>query len=133
MIIKEHSVSSTDWDNYRYFAGPALQCTNTYPVGYTKGFYDGLKAEGEAEILSLVRCAWASSQKYGVLTWSGDIHSSFRAMREQLQAGLNMSVAGIPWWTSDIGGFLGGNIADERFREGTHYEIYEAVARGCVL
>lgn len=106
-----------DFDNYRYYAGPALQCTNTYPVGYAKGFYDGLKAEGETEILSLVRCAWAGSQKYGVLTWSGDIHSSFRAMREQLQAGLNMGVAGIPWWTSDIGGFLGGNIQDEGFRE----------------
>lgn len=106
-----------DFDNYRYYAGPALQCTNIYPLMYAKGFYDGLKSEGETEILSLVRCAWAGSQKYGVLTWSGDIHSSFRAMREQLQAGLNMSVAGIPWWTSDIGGFLGGDISDEKFRE----------------
>ena len=106
-----------DWDNYRYYAGPGLQCTNTYPVGYAKGFYDGLKAEGEENVMSLVRCAWAGSQKYGVLTWSGDVHSSWRSMREQLQAGLNMSVAGIPWWTSDIGGFLGGDIRDEAFRE----------------
>lgn len=106
-----------DFDNYRYYAGPALQCTNTYPVGYAKGFYDGLKAEGEKDVMSLVRCAWAGSQKYGVLTWSGDIHSSFRAMREQLQAGLNMCVAGIPWWTSDIGGFVGGNIKDPYFKE----------------
>lgn len=106
-----------DFDNYRYYAGTALQCTNIYPLMYAKGFYDGLKSEGEEDVLSLVRCAWAGSQKYGVLTWSGDIHSSFRAMREQLQAGLNMSVAGIPWWTSDIGGFLGGDISDESFRE----------------
>ena len=106
-----------DFDNYRYYAGTALQCTNIYPLMYAKGFYDGLKEAGEKDILSLVRCAWAGSQKYGVLTWSGDIHSSFRAMREQLQAGLSMSVAGIPWWTSDIGGFLGGNIQDEGFRE----------------
>lgn len=106
-----------DFDNYRYWAGPALQCTNTYPVGYAKGFYDGLKAQGEKDILSLVRCAWAGSQKYAVLTWSGDIHSSFRAMREQLQAGLSMGMAGIPWWTSDIGGFLGGVIDDPAFRE----------------
>lgn len=106
-----------DFDNYRYYAGPALQCSNIYPVGYAKGFYEGLKTEGEKEILSLVRCAWAGSQKYGVLTWSGDIHSSFRSMREQLQAGLSMSMAGIPWWTSDIGGFLGGNIQDPGFQE----------------
>lgn len=106
-----------DFDNYRYYAGPALQCTNIYPLMYAKGFYDGLKEAGEQEVMSLVRCAWAGSQKYGVLTWSGDVHSSFRSMREQLQAGLNMSVAGIPWWTSDIGGFLGGDISDESFRE----------------
>ena len=43
-----------DFDNYRYYAEPALQCTNTYPVGYAKGFYEGLKAEGETEIMSLV-------------------------------------------------------------------------------
>ena len=106
-----------DFDNYRYYAGPALQCTNTYPVGYAKGFYEGLKAEGEKDVMSLVRCAWAGSQKYGVLTWSGDIYSSFRSMREQLQAGLNMGMAGIPWWTSDIGGFLGGDIKDKNFKE----------------
>ena len=106
-----------DFDNYRYYAGPALQCSNVYPLGYVKGFYDGLKAAGETEILSLVRCAWAGSQKYGALTWSGDIHSSFRAMREQLQAGLSMGVAGIPWWTSDIGGFIGGDIQDPCFQE----------------
>lgn len=106
-----------DFDNYRYYAGPALQCTNTYPVGYAKGFYEGLKAEGEKEVMSLVRCAWAGSQKYGVLTWSGDIYSSFRSMREQLQAGLSMGMAGIPWWTSDIGGFLGGQIDKPEFQE----------------
>lgn len=106
-----------DFDIYRYYAGPALQCTNLYPLMYAKGFYDGLKSVGEKDVLSLVRCAWAGSQKYGTLTWSGDIYSSFRSMREQLQAGLNMSVAGIPWWTSDIGGFLGGDISDEKFRE----------------
>jgi alpha-D-xyloside xylohydrolase len=106
-----------DFDNYRYYAGTALQCSNVYPVGYAKGFYDGLKSEGEKDVMSLVRCAWAGSQKYGVLTWSGDISSTWRAFREQLQAGLNMCLAGIPWWTSDIGGFLGGNIQDKKFQE----------------
>ena len=113
----EPEYDNYEFDNIRYYEGPGYQVTNRYPVGYAKGFYDGLKKEGETEILSLVRCAWAGSQKYGVLTWSGDIHSSFRSMREQLQAGLNMGIAGIPWWTSDIGGFLGGQIDDPAFIE----------------
>ena len=106
-----------DFDVYRYYAGPALQCTNIYPVMYAKGFYDGLKSVGEKDAISLVRCAWAGSQKYGTLTWSGDIHSDFRAFREQLQAGLSMGIAGIPWWTSDIGGFIGGDGKSPEFRE----------------
>ncbi len=106
-----------EFDNYRYFVGPALQTSNIYPVGYAKGFYEGLKSVGETEIMSLTRCAWAGSQKYAVLAWSGDVYSSFRAMREQLQAGLSMQMAGIPWWTSDIGGFMGGDASDPAFRE----------------
>lgn len=106
-----------DFDLYRYYQGPALQCSNIYPVMYAKGFYDGMQKEGQQNILNLVRCAWAGSQKYGALTWSGDIHSSFRAMKQQLQAGLNMGLAGIPWWTTDIGGFLGGDNSDPNFRE----------------
>ncbi len=106
-----------DFDNYRYDAGPALQVTNVYPVGYARGFYEGQKADGKEDILSLIRCAWAGSQKYAALTWSGDVHSSFRSMREQLQAGLSMGMAGIPWWTCDLGGFLCGVGDDPHFRE----------------
>ena len=115
--VAEPEYGSYEFDNYRYYAGPALQTSNLYPVGYAKGFYDGLKAEGETEIMSLTRCAWAGSQKYAVLTWSGDVCSSFRAMREQLQAGLSMEMAGIPWWTCDIGGYMGGDGSDPAFRE----------------
>jgi alpha-D-xyloside xylohydrolase len=52
-----------------------------------------------------------------VLAWSGDVHSSFHAFRNQLAAGLNMGLAGIPWWTTDIGGFQGGNVNDPAFHE----------------
>ena len=113
----EPEYASYEFDNYRYWAGPALQTSNIYPLCYAKGFYDGLKAEGEEEILSLTRCAWVGSQKYATLVWSGDVYSSFRTMREQLQAGLSMAIAGIPWWTCDIGGFMGGDNRDPSFRE----------------
>jgi alpha-D-xyloside xylohydrolase len=106
-----------DFDNYRYRIGPALQVSNIYPFMYAKAFYDGRRAEGETEIMNLIRTAWAGSQRFGALTWSGDIHSSFRSLREQLAAGLSMGIAGIPWWTTDIGGFIGGDPKDPHFRE----------------
>lgn len=113
----EPEYSVYDFDNYRYWRGSNLQIGNTYPVDYAKAFYEGMEQAGQKHIVNLLRCAWAGSQRYGALVWSGDIASSFESMRNQLAAGLNMGLAGIPWWTTDIGGFHGGNPDDPAFRE----------------
>ena len=108
-----------DYDNVRMYLGNGEEVSNIYCVGFAKAFYDGLKAQGE-EVCNLVRCAWLGSQRYGVVLWSGDIASTFDSLRKQLKAGLNVAMCGIPWWTTDIGGFHGGNPDDpesEEFRE----------------
>ena len=106
-----------DYDNFRYYKGPAVKVSNFYPVEYAKTFYEGMEKEGQKNILNLLRCAWAGSQRYGVLLWSGDTHSTFDFLRNQMAAGLNVGLSGIPWWTTDIGGFTGGDIHDPRFHE----------------
>lgn len=102
---------------YRYHMGSNLEIGNIYPKSYAQMAYEGMRAQGQENIINLVRCAWAGSQRYGALVWSGDIDSSFRSLRNQLAAGLNMGIAGIPWWTTDIGGFHGGNIESLDFKE----------------
>lgn len=106
-----------DFDNIRYYLGPCLKVGNIYPLMYTKAFYDGMTAEGITDVINLVRCAWAGSQRYGAAVWSGDIHSNFETLRKQVRAGLNIGLSGIPWWTTDIGGFFRGNPKHTRFRE----------------
>jgi alpha-D-xyloside xylohydrolase len=106
-----------DFDNYRYQMGPNIQIGNIYPQCYSRAFYEGMKEAGQENIVNLVRCAWAGSQRYGALVWSGDIHSTFEDLRKQICAGLHMGIAGIPWWTTDIGGFHGGDPKDGDFRE----------------
>ncbi len=113
----EPEYSTHDFDLYRYSLGTNLQVGNYYPLLHAKGFYDGLSKEGEKNILSLVRCAWAGAQRYGACVWSGDIYSSFHSLYIQIIAGLHMGIAGIPWWTTDIGGFHGGDPASGEFRE----------------
>ena len=54
-----------DFDLYRYHLGPNVQIGNVYPLMYAKAFYDGMRAEGQENIVNLVRCAWAGSQRYG--------------------------------------------------------------------
>ena len=107
-----------DYDNYRYSLGCALEVSNIYPQMYARAFHDGLLAEGkEKDILHLVRSGWAGSQKYSTLIWSGDIPSTFESLQDQLAGGLNIGLAGIPWWTTDIGGFMTDDVKDPAFRE----------------
>lgn len=113
----EPEYTAYDFDNYRYYLGTDLEIGNIYPVEYAKTFYEGMESEGQENIVNLLRCAWAGSQKYGALVWSGDIASSFESMKNQLAAGLNIGLAGVPWWTTDIGGFHGGDPNDPAFRE----------------
>lgn len=112
----EPEYSAYDFDNYRYYTGPALKVANSYPKLHAKAFYDGLSLEGREDIVNLLRCAWVGSQKYATLVWSGDILSNFASMRDQFAAGLNIGLAGIPWWVSDTGGFFG-DKNQENFNE----------------
>ncbi|MBE5921968.1 MAG: family 31 glucosidase [Lachnospiraceae bacterium] len=113
----EPEFTHADFDIYRYYDGPALECANEYPVQYARAFYEGMQTEGVKKTINLIRCAWAGAAKYGALVWSGDVPSTFTQLRNQFTAGINMGLAGIPWWTADIGGFHGGNIHDPNFHE----------------
>ncbi len=106
-----------DFDSFRYHQGPAMKVSDFYPVEYAKTFYEGMQKEGQENILNLLRCVWAGSQRYGALLWSGDTHSTFDFLQYQMAAGLNVGLSGIPWWTTDIGGFTGGDIHDPKFHE----------------
>ena len=115
--VAEPEFANPDHDIYRYYHGEAMEVANAYPADYAKMIYDGMRAAGRDDVVSLVRCVWAGSQKYGALAWSGDVQSDFTTFRRQVVAGLNMGMAGIPWWNADIGGFFNGNIHSDAFRE----------------
>jgi alpha-D-xyloside xylohydrolase len=107
----------TDPGNLRYHLGNGLTVTNLYPLLHARGFYEAMRAEGETEICNLARSAWAGSQRYGAAVWSGDIQSTWESLRVQVRAGLNIGLSGIPWWTTDIGGFFNGDPESPYFRE----------------
>lgn len=114
--VAEPGYAVYDFDNYRYHKGTVQQVGNLYPIGYLKMIYEGNDGDNNP-VVTLVRGAWAGAQRYGALAWSGDIDSSFESFRNQVNTGLNVGLSGIPWWTTDIGGFHGGNPDDEEFRE----------------
>ena len=113
----EPEYGTYEFKNYRYHLGSNQQIGNVYPQAYARAFYEGMVEAGQENPVNLLRCAWAGSQRYGALVWSGDIMSRWEDFRRQICAGLSMGVAGIPWWTTDIGGFHDGWIDKPEFRE----------------
>ncbi|MFB9802606.1 glycoside hydrolase family 31 protein, partial [Streptomonospora salina] len=103
--------------NLHYHAGPGAEVANIYPAEHARGFYEGMRAAGESEVVTLCRSAWAGSQRYGAALWSGDIAATFASLRTQIRAGLNVAMSGIPWWTTDVGGFHGGDQESPEYRE----------------
>jgi len=108
----EPDIRPMDHDNLRFHIGNGLEVANLYPLLHQQAFYEGMQAEGEQEMIMLCRAGWLGSQRYAASIWSGDIDSTFESLQEQVRAGLNMSLSGIPWWSSDIGGFKRGDVND---------------------
>ena len=113
----EPEIRPFDPENMLFELGSGDEVGCIYPMLHQMGFYEGMQAAGQREIINLCRSAWAGSQRYGAAVWSGDIDSTFPALKRQVAAGLNMVMSGIPWWTTDIGGFYGGDTSDPAFRE----------------
>ncbi|MDR3268061.1 MAG: DUF5110 domain-containing protein, partial [Tannerella sp.] len=100
------------------YAGPARNVRNLYPLVHAATFHNGLlQVRPNQRPYILTRCAWASQQRLGTAIWSGDIPATFEELEKQVTAGLNFTATGIPYWTTDIGGYSGGNPADEEYRE----------------
>lgn len=113
----EPEIGPYDYDNLRYWEGNGLEVSSLYPFYYAKTFYDGQKAAGQDEVVNLIRCVYTGSQRFGIVLWSGDICADFDSLRRQIKTGLHVALSGIPWWTTDIGGFHGGDPDSPQYRE----------------
>ena len=78
-----------------------------YPLYASKAAYDGQRSATSAKrVVNLTRSAYAGQQRYGTVLWSGDINGDWTTLRKQIPAGLNFSLTGQPWWTTDTAGFF---------------------------
>jgi len=86
--------------------GSAARYENAFSLVMTKGIYENQrKTRPDQRVFQLTRSAYAGQQRYAAATWSGDVPSRWSAFKQQIAAGLNFSLSGIPYWTTDIGGF----------------------------
>jgi alpha-glucosidase (family GH31 glycosyl hydrolase) len=98
--------------------GRGAWVADAYPLMATTGVYQGQRAETSAKrVFILTRSAWAGQQRNAAVSWSGDIKGTWEVFRQQIPAGLNFSLSGIPYWNTDIGGFFGGQTSDPKYAE----------------
>ena len=103
--------------------GPGARVLNAYPLMASRAVFEGQRrAAPEQRVAILTRSAWAGSQRYAATVWSGDVVARWSVLRAQVPAGLSYSLSGMPWWTTDIGGF---NVDDPGGHDSEAYrELY---------
>lgn len=94
-------------DVFQPSIGSSTRYYNAFPLQNAKGIYEGQReADPNKRIFMLTRSGFAGQQRYAAATWSGDIASTWNDMKDQIAAGINFSMSGLPYWTMDVGGFL---------------------------
>jgi len=98
--------------------GNGARYANEYPLLTTTGVYEGQRATSDQKrVFILSRSGYAGIQRNATAMWSGDVDSNWETLRRQIPAGLNFSLSGLPYWTTDIGGFVAANPDDSAYRE----------------
>ncbi len=104
--------------NNKVALGSGARYANLYPLMTTSAVYQGQRKTSDAKrVFILSRSAFAGAQRNSVTAWSGDVESNWLSFARQIPAGLNFELSGIPYWTTDIGGFIIGNPDDPAYRE----------------
>jgi alpha-D-xyloside xylohydrolase len=89
------------------FLGSGESVRNAYPLYVTKAIYEGQRATTDRKrVVILTRSAFAGQQRNAASSWSGDITGDWITLQRQIPAGLSFSMSGMPYWTTDIGGFF---------------------------
>lgn len=99
-------IKPEDLDNKTYL-GSFRSVRNAFPLMTVGGVVSHQRAiNSDKRIFILTRSAFAGQQRYAANSWSGDLVSDWDVLNQQIAAGLNFSMTGIPYWNSDIGGFF---------------------------
>ncbi len=112
-------------DTVQTYFGSLKEYFNLYSYFSCKGIYEHqLQTNPDRRVFILTRSSFAGQQKFASATWSGDVHSNWGVFSEQIPAGLNFCMAGIPYWTTDIGGYFARNDYPLGIQDPGFVELY---------
>ena len=121
----EHSPAKEGDLDFQTYLGSFRKVRNAFPLVSVGGVYDHQRQEtSDKRVFILTRSAFAGQQRYAAQAWSGDVVSDWDVLRNQIPAALNISLTGIPYWNSDIGGFFSGRKFPEGVKDPAFHELY---------
>lgn len=119
-----------DYPDMQFYAGPDLKVHNTYDFLWAKTLFDGYnRSFPNRRLFNLTRSGYAGIQRFGVVTWSGDVAKTFGGLAVQLPILLNMGMSGIAYHNSDIGGFHPGKTTPELYTRWMEFGAFCPVMR----
>lgn len=121
----EHSPAKEGDLDFQTYLGSFRKVRNAFPLVSVGGVYDHQRQEAsDKRVFILTRSAFAGQQRYAAQAWSGDVVSDWDVLRNQIPAALNVSLTGIPYWNSDIGGFFSDRKFPEGVKDPAFHELY---------
>lgn len=90
----------------RHFLGSRERVHNIYALLMARCLSDGQRSHARDRVFTLSFAGYSGMQRYGVVTWSGDVDPSWQVLKEQVVVGQQMSLSGQPYWTTDGGGYV---------------------------
>ena len=121
----EHSPAKEGDLDFQTYLGSFRKVRNAFPLVSVGGVYDHQRQEtSDKRVFILTRSAFAGQQRYAAQAWSGDVVSDWDVLRNQIPAALNISLTGIPYWNSDIGGFFSDRKFPEGVKDPAFHELY---------
>ena len=88
-----------------FFVGPGTEFFNVYPLFHTAAIYDGFRRDLKTRALILARDSYLGAQRNGTTFWSSDISGNWDTLKRQVSTGINFTASGMPYWSTDIGGW----------------------------
>jgi len=114
----EPSIGGREFSQFKTYLGYGEFVHNAYPLMHTTGVYEGQRSVSDTKrVAILTRSAWAGQQPNSAFTWSGDIRGTWEVLRAEIAAGIHFCLSGIPFWTTDTGGYWSQSPAAPAYAE----------------
>jgi alpha-D-xyloside xylohydrolase len=105
--------------------GTMARYLNAFSLMTTKGVYENQRAVSDKKrVFILTRSAFAGQQRNASASWSGDTFAGWETFKNQVSSAVNFSMAGVPYWTSDVGAFYPFFAYKDPLNDPAYIELY---------